>query len=130
MESQIEVHFLAENNKNNLVTYLTEKLMQQDFSNSIIPYIENETTVINGTGDILLVSLAFIPKIKLLNKLTSQYSYINFIHPLAYSQFDEKRLFSQIISINEGIQTNIIKKEKREQWTFSDYLNEMNISYI
>lgn len=130
MKSEINVHFLAENCKSNVVTSLVERLVRLDNCNSIIPYIENEHTVTKHTGDILLVSLSFISKIEFLNSLSSKYTYINFINPLSYSQFDEKKLFSQIVSVYERIPFNDGYREKRNHWTFFDYHKEMNIPYI
>lgn len=91
----------------------------------IIPQIENKKTVIQNTGDILLVSLSFITKIEFLNSLSSQYTYINFIHPRALSQFDESKLLMQVIALSKSVSLNEISKTSRNGWRFFDYYQEL-----
>lgn len=121
MNTQITVHFLTENHKEPLVERFIKRLDQLDPSQKIIPSIENESTVNEHTGDILLVSLNYISKIDFLNALSAKYTYINFIDPISFSQFDEYKLFSQIKSIHKALVTHQITDDSKKDWRFFDY---------
>lgn len=125
IKNKTTVHFLTGENDQEVIIDLVTRMTKLQICDLIVPHIEDETTVVKNTGDILLVSVSFITKIEFLNALSSQYTYINFIHPVALSQFDESKLFVQIISLSKAISLGKINKKSRSDWRFFDYYKEL-----
>ncbi|EOT48634.1 MULTISPECIES: hypothetical protein [Enterococcus] len=125
IKNQTSIHFLTEEHDKEIIIELVTRMTKLQTCDLIIPQIENKKTVIQNTGDILLVSLSFITKIEFLNSLSSQYTYINFIHPRALSQFDESKLLMQVIALSKSVSLNEISKTSRNGWRFFDYYQEL-----
>lgn len=118
-----KIVFLADEFDEDIIKMMVDKLLlsKRLEINCDEKYVYNKNSINNITGRILLVSYGFSKSIEVLNQLKSNFTYVNFIDPVAFSQIDENKLFQQINQINEDNLIELQNQTWTSNWTYSDY---------